>query len=257
MKSLLRRWSRPPGAPAASRFIDGARMYCIGDIHGRADLLLDLQAQIEADARSYTGHLMMLYLGDYIDRGSQSRQVVEMLLERPLEGFETIHLKGNHEQALLDFLRYPEDTAAWLDFGGLETLDSYGLSLGFQPRKQDLGELARQLEAVLPDAHRAFFESGLLHWRGGDYLFVHAGIRPGVALDAQHEEDLMWIREEFTGSHRDHGAVVVHGHTISPEPEFRFNRIGLDTGAFHTGVLSCLVLEGADQRLLQTSPGPG
>jgi len=230
-------------------------MYCIGDIHGRADLLLDLQARIEADVRGYTGRRMLLYLGDYIDRGTQSRQVVDQLLERPLEGFETIYLKGNHEQALLDFLRYPEATAAWLDFGGLETLESYGLSLTSQPRAQDLGELARRLAAVLPDAHKAFFESGLLHWRGGDYLFVHAGIRPGVALDAQHEEDLMWIREEFTGSLRDHGVVVVHGHTISAEPEFRFNRIGLDTGAFHTGVLTCLVLEGTDQRLLQTGPG--
>lgn len=255
MIRLPERLRRRRGTPPTPRFTDGARMYCVGDVHGRADLLIELQSKILADARGYAGHRVLLYLGDYIDRGLQSRQVVDLLLDRPLDGFQAVHLKGNHEQALLDFLKYPEATSAWLDFGGLETLASYGVSLTPLPGIQDLARLAAELDAVLPQAHRAFFESLPLSWSGGDYHFVHAGIRPGVALGAQHAEDLLWIREEFTQSGLDHGAVIVHGHTITREPELLPNRIGLDTGAFHTGILTCLVLEGVQRRFLQTGSG--
>ena len=177
---------------------------------------------------------------------------MELLLEPQLEGFDTVFLKGNHEQAMLDFLDYPEATAGWLSFGGRETLLSYGITVAYMPLMKDMKQLARELEEVLPDPHRAFLEDGLLSWRVGSYYFVHAGIRPGVPLEDQHFEDQLWIRDDFIDSEADHGAVIVHGHTITPEVEFRENRIGLDTGAFSSEVLSCLVLEGAEQRLLQT-----
>jgi serine/threonine protein phosphatase 1 len=236
-------------------YLEDARIYCVGDIHGRADLLMRLHEQIREDAQGYRGRRQVLYLGDYIDRGPQSRQVLDCLIEQPLEGFEAIHLKGNHEQAMLDFMEHPESTASWLGFGGRETLASYGISVAFMPLMKDLQQLAEELREVLPPAHKEFLESCLLSWRGGDYYFVHAGIRPGVDLEEQHFEDQLWIRDEFIHSQADHGVVVVHGHTISPDPELRGNRIGIDTGAFHSDVLTCLVLEGEEQRLLQTGQG--
>ena len=245
---------RGKSAPAKARaeYLPGARMYCIGDIHGRLDLLEELHARILADAAGFGGERQILYLGDYIDRGAQSKQVVDLLSEKPLKGFEAIFLKGNHEQALLDFLEYPQATASWLTFGGRETLHSYGVTTPLIPTLRDVDVLAAKLDTRLPVAHRAFYQDGLLYWAGGCYYFVHAGIRPGVALDKQHYEDQLWIREEFTASSAEHGAVVVHGHSITPQVEFRPNRIGIDTGAFATGVLTALVLEGTRQRLLQT-----
>ncbi|WP_263595887.1 metallophosphoesterase family protein [Marinihelvus fidelis] len=229
-------------------------MYCIGDIHGRADLLEDLHGAILGDVEGFDGERHVLYLGDYIDRGTQSREVIDMLLDDPLPGFERIFLRGNHEQAMLDFMQHPENVAGWLGFGGRETLASYGVNVSLFPLMKELPELARSLAAHLPDTHLAFLDSGLDSWRGGDYFFAHAGIRPGVPLDEQHTEDLLWIRDEFLQSPANHGVVVVHGHTITTEPEMLPNRIGIDTGAFHSGVLTALVLEGTEQRLLQTGP---
>ena len=230
-------------------------MYCIGDIHGRDDLLAELHGQIEADAADYPGRKQILYLGDYIDRGPESRQVIERLLNAPLAGFEAIFLKGNHEQALLDFLEFPGAAASWMVFGGRETLASYGIEVPPHTIHQELASLAEALKAALPPEHLAFFRDAPVCWRGGDYYFVHAGIRPGVPLDRQHVEDQLWIREDFTESTRDHGVVVVHGHTNREQAEFRPNRVGIDTGAYFTGVLTCLVLESEDQRLLQTGQG--
>lgn len=241
-----------PGGKSGPRGPDNTRLYAIGDIHGRADLLIDLHAMIRADAADFGGRKQVIYLGDYIDRGLQSKQVVEMLLDPQLPGFNTVFLKGNHEQALLDFLDYPEATAGWLSFGGRETLLSYGINVTFMPLMKDMQKLAEELNEVLPDTHRRFLEDGLLSFRTGDYYFVHAGIRPGIPLEDQHFEDQLWIRDDFIDSEEDHGAVIVHGHTITPEPELNRNRIGLDTGAFHSGVLTCLVIDGKEQRLLQT-----
>ena len=241
-----------PGGETGPRGPDNTRLYAIGDIHGRADLLIEMHEMIRADVAGFDGRKQVVYLGDYIDRGLQSKQVVEMLLEPQLPGFDTVFLKGNHEQALLDFLDYPEATAGWLSFGGRETLLSYGINVTFMPLMKDMQQLATELAERLPDAHRDFLEDALLSFRAGDYYFVHAGIRPGVPLEDQHFEDQLWIRDEFIDSEEDHGAVIVHGHTITPEPELHRNRIGLDTGAFHSGVLTCLVIDGAEQRLLQT-----
>jgi serine/threonine protein phosphatase 1 len=231
------------------------RVYCIGDIHGRGDLLQQLHGMILADAADFQGRKTAVYLGDYIDRGEQSRQVIDRLLDEPLKGFDSVYLRGNHEQAMLDFMSDPKAVINWLRFGGRETLTSYGIKLAHIPRLRDVIPLAEQLERALPESHREFLNSCESSWRCGSYYFVHAGIRPGVALERQVIEDQLWIREKFLSSRDDHGAVVVHGHSISTTVEMKPNRIGIDTGAFATGVLTCLVLEGSTQRLLQTGPG--
>lgn len=251
MKRLLDRLrGRTPERPAP-RYPQGQRAYAIGDVHGRDDLLETLLEKIIEDAADSDARVQLVYLGDYIDRGAQSRAVVDRILDTRPEGFDFVFLKGNHEQALLDFLEYPLETAAWLGFGGRETLASYGIEASLAPTAEELRALARALDERLPDRHRQFFLQGRSHWRSGDYYFVHAGIRPETPLDRQHIEDQLWIRGEFTESSADHGVVVVHGHVISRTPEFRFNRIGIDTGAFHSGVLTALVLEDASQRVIQ------
>ena len=231
---------------------DGRRLYCIGDIHGRLDLLEELHEMIRADSSGFEGSKGIVYLGDYIDRGSQSKQVLDLLIEQPLEGFEAINLLGNHEQTMLDFLEQPEAAAAWLNFGGQTTLLSYGAGLGRVQMMRQVGVLRDELEERMPPAHLEFLDNcQLVHAEGG-YCFVHAGIRPEVALEEQKPEDLMWIRDEFIRSQQDHGVVVVHGHSITEEVEWRPNRIGIDTGAYYSGLLTALVLEGDQQRLLQT-----
>jgi serine/threonine protein phosphatase 1 len=240
----------PPALPA------GRRLYCIGDIHGRLDLLEELHDMILADAADFTGSKAVVYLGDFIDRGAQSKQVLDLLVDQPLEGFEAITLLGNHEQTMLDFLEYPEAAAAWLNFGGQVTLLSYGVGLGRVQMAQQVALLRDELEEKLPRAHLEFLRGCRLMYTEGSYCFVHAGIRPGMSLEEQTPEDLMWIRDEFIRSSDDHGCIVVHGHSITEEVEWRPNRIGIDTGAYYSGLLTALVLEGGEQRLLQTGrPG--
>jgi len=206
---------------------------------------------IEADARGFTGDRILVYLGDYIDRGMQSREIIDELLDAPLAGFENVYLLGNHEQTLLDFLQQPRVAAGWLAWGGRETLASYGVPLQAHARP-DPEQLRDELQSRLPERHLAFYRNMQMTHQAGDYLFVHAGIRPGIPLQEQSNEDLLWIREDFTESSAWHEYVVVHGHSIFEQVEFLPNRIGIDTGAYATGVLTCLVLEGEEQRLLQT-----
>jgi serine/threonine protein phosphatase 1 len=231
----------------------GTRVYAIGDVHGRADLLAEMHGLIRADADGATSsRRLIVYLGDYVDRGHDSAGVIEALLAGPEPGFEAVHLIGNHEQAMLDFLDDVAIGPMWLYNGGGATLASYGVRAPHVASPRELEPVRRLLLERLPARHRAFL-AGLRLWHAeGDYLFVHAGVRPGVALEAQSREDLLWIREEFLYSNRDFGHIVVHGHTIFDQPQLRPNRIGIDTGAFHTGTLTCLVLEGADRRFLQT-----
>ena len=253
--SRLRGKSAEPVTPA---FTPGARIYCIGDIHGRADLLAQMHRLVLADSTGFEGTKKLLYLGDYIDRGESSKEVIEILLNDGLPDFETIYLRGNHEQALLDFLQHPEATASWLGFGGLATLLSYGVVLRRPPlsgsaRATDLQDVALRLRQALPASHLKFFEKSQLSYQEGSYCFVHAGIRPGIPLQSQHRDDLLWIRREFIDYKAPHQYIVVHGHTPTPAAEILPNRIGLDTGAYYSGVLTCLVLEGGTQRLLQTA----
>ncbi len=229
----------------------------MGDVHGRADLLEVLLGRIAADAGRHPGDTgrTLVFLGDYIDRGSSSRGVVERLLRDPLPGFATVTLLGNHEEALLDVLDGRSDGMDWLGFGGLETLLSYGVPLkGFPDTPQRAAELRAGLASAVPESHVAFFRACTLHHTVGDYVFVHAGVRPGVALDRQHPADLLWIRDEFL-RHRAPslpGKVVVHGHTICDLPQDVGHRINVDTGAFVSGRLTCLVLRGERRQFLST-----
>ena len=229
----------------------------MGDIHGRADLLEVLLGRIAADAARHPedSHRTLVFLGDYIDRGASSRGVVERLLQDPLPGFTTVPLLGNHEEALLDFLDERSDGLDWLGYGGLETLLSYGVPLkGLPDTPQRAADLRAALGLALPPSHLAFYRACALHHAAGDYVFVHAGVRPGVALDRQHPADLLWIRDEFLRHRRPAlpGRVVVHGHTICDMPQDLSHRINIDTGAFVSGRLTCLVLRGTRRQFLST-----
>lgn len=240
-------WPMPEIRARAPR---DSRIYAIGDIHGSADLLDRLHDLIRADAaRAPESRRVVVYLGDYVDRGPDSAGVIERLVTAPLAGFESVFLKGNHE----DFMRRFLDDAAvgrhWLMNGGGATLASYGVAgVG----DGDLFAMRDALRGCLPAAHLAFLDGLSLYWCEGDYVFVHAGIRPDVPLARQGEEDLLWIREPFLSSVADHGAVIVHGHTPVESPELQFNRIDLDTGAVWSGRLTALVMYGAERKILQT-----
>ena len=243
------RASKPP--PVLPRVPQGTRLYAIGDIHGRLDLLTELERRIADDAASSgAARNVIVYLGDYLDRGGQSREVVERLIERPLSGFERVLLLGNHEDSMLQFLVDVQIGPAWLGFGGAATLLSYGIKPPVSDR--DLVRAQEELRAKLPERHLAFLRGLKLNHVEGDYYFVHAGIRPGVPLDAQRPSDLLWIRDEFLHSRQDYGKIIVHGHTITETPEIKRNRIGIDTGAFASGLLTCLVLQGEAWSFLQT-----
>ena len=234
---------------------EGHLLYAVGDIHGRLDLLDAILDRIEADARA-SGHAKrrtLVFLGDYVDRGPDSRGVVDKVVGGLPEGFDTHFLKGNHEAILLSFL----DDAGYLDNwrlnGGDATMLSYGVDterlarLGVPP-----GIWRKSFAEALPGAHLRFFKSLKLSVSFGDYLFVHAGVRPGVPLGGQSEADLIWIREPFLDHAGPFDKIVVHGHTPGKEPVTRPNRIGIDTGAVFTGRLTALRLQDGSREFLQT-----
>jgi predicted MPP superfamily phosphohydrolase len=239
-----------PGVPA------GYRVYAIGDIHGRLDLLDDVLARIEADidGREQAQNIIV-FLGDLIDRGPSSAQVIERLRTYRLPAVKTVFLSGNHEEVLLRLLRGESQFLLdWLSFGGAECARSYGISTAALKR-MDPGQAVAVLRQKIPDPHRAFLQSFVDTFRIGSYLFVHAGVRPGVPLAEQSQKDLRWIRGPFLDNDDDHGFIVVHGHTIAAEIEVRGNRIGIDTGAYRSGVLTAMGLEGRERWFLQTGPG--
>jgi len=230
----------------------GSRLYVVGDIHGRLDLLLRLYDRIVEDARKEPiGDRRVFYLGDYIDRGPSSREVLEFLMDPRREALPATHLLGNHEAMLLQFLEDSSIGTEWLAYGGLATLMSYGVNLkGEGSTDQKLAAAQRALIENLPASHKEFLRGLPTHASAGDYFFAHAGVRPGVPLERQTDSDLIWIRDEFLASQDFHGKIVVHGHSYRTEPEVRPNRIGIDTGAYATGRLTCLVLEGQSMRFL-------
>lgn len=237
-------------ARAAPQVPDGLRIYAIGDIHGRVDLLSKMIELIVKDlSHAPVLRPMSIFLGDYIDRGPDSYGVLELMTAGVLPT-EIVTLRGNHELMLLDFLSDPARGSSWGANGGLETLHSYGVDVSALRTGKSLESLAEIFQGKLPPAHLSFVERTELSCSVGDYFFCHAGIRPGVALEAQHENDLLWIRDDFLRSRANHGKVVVHGHTPVMEPESRTNRINIDTGAFISGTLTCLVLEGSSQRFI-------
>jgi serine/threonine protein phosphatase 1 len=244
---------RRPKANVAPSLPPGKRVYAIGDVHGCLDILRTLLGSVERDATTRgeaENHIIML--GDLIDRGPASRNVVEHLLNGPLPNFSFHFLMGNHEDAMLRSLTLGADPreTGWMRFGGRDTLMSYGVPDDFYQLSGGL--LSDEIRRYVPRHHLDFlrqFEDKIIM---GDYLFVHAGIRPGRNIDKQKRDDLLGIREPFLNDDRNHGYMVVHGHSIRRETEFMTNRIGLDTGAYQTGVLTALGLEGTDRWILQT-----
>lgn len=228
---------------------DGVRLYAVGDIHGRLDLLDRLLDMIAQDRRRGETEARLVFLGDYVDRGPDSRSVVDRLIEIADSAPDTVFLLGNHEQAMLEFLAQPDEMARWLDWGGAATAISYGVE---EPHLRAPAAVAEALSQNLPAAHRSFLSCLATMHEAEDYLFVHAGVRPGVALADQTPEDLLWIREEFLDTPKTQRPekVVVHGHTPVKSPQDAGWRINVDTGAGWDRMLSCVVLEGKRRRFL-------
>jgi len=244
--SLFSRNSKPSGPR-------GHRGYAIGDVHGCLDLLDGLLLGIESEiAEQQPRHTSIVFLGDLIDRGPSSAQVVERLRTYAPEGVTTHFVMGNHEEVMLRVVAgEAELIGSWLRFGGAETLRSYGVDPRELSRMAGTDAVAHLNDAIPPE-HIEFLQSFADSISFGNYLFVHAGIRPGVDLSDQSQTDLRWIREPFLQDSSDYGFVVVHGHTISNTVEIGSNRIGIDTGAFCTGTLSALGIEGRKRWLIQT-----
>ncbi|CAN5416772.1 metallophosphoesterase family protein [soil metagenome] len=242
--------------PQPVRIPDDCVVWAVGDVHGRADLLGALLAEIRADLdRSNLSRRIVVMLGDYVDRGAESRRVLDILSDLSVVSeLETHFLWGNHEDRFLAFMSEPLTGPSWCDFGGRETLWSYGIQAP-SPRaaEQDWIEAARAMSAALPETHRRFLSQLEWSFELGGYFFAHAGARPGVTLSDQAERDLIWIRAEFLDGRKAFERMVVHGHTPESEIQNDHRRIGLDTGAYATGVLSGLRLEGTRRSVLQTS----
>jgi serine/threonine protein phosphatase 1 len=238
---------RRPSLPA------GLRVYAIGDIHGRLDLLNQLLSLINADVAQFPAiRPVYVFLGDYIDRGHWSRETIDRLIEHADE-HESVFLKGNHELIAISCLSDRTKIDHWLRLGGMETLSSYGVAPDlFANRKQAAGtQLA--FHNALPQSHFRFLRNLRESFASGDFFFVHAGVKPDVDLAHQTEKDLLWIRHEFLLSSRDFGKIIIHGHTPTEEIELRSNRINIDTGAFATGRLTCLVIEGETLSVIDTA----
>ena len=234
----------------------GYRAYAVGDVHGRLDLLERLLELIDSDLSDRPKRkTLLIFLGDLIDRGPESRGVIERLRTFHHDRLSPYFLAGNHEEILLRVVSGERGLLKdWMTFGGAECLGSYGLDpveIGTLKEEEALASIKR----AIPDQHVRFIADFADTLRFGDYLFVHAGIRPGVDLPQQSQADLRWIRSPFLEDEGDHGFVVVHGHSISEEVELRRNRIGIDTGAYHTGTLTALGLEGMCKWTLDTANG--
>jgi serine/threonine protein phosphatase 1 len=254
---LKRLLSTLTAGPAKASAPEGERIYAIGDVHGRADLLADLLRQIDEDHSARPrARRTIVFLGDLIDRGPESSTVVETVRRMALSDGGVHWLKGNHEEMFLQALDGSVQTMRlFAQNGGRETLLSYGVT----DTEFDNGSFSELIELAaerVPAEHRSFLAQGAASLTLGDYFFVHAGVRPGVAFAQQSEKDMRWIRDEFLGFEGELEKVVVHGHSIAMEVQQHPHRIGIDTGAYKTGVLTALVLDGMDRRFLQVRGGP-
>lgn len=226
------------------RLPDGIRIYAVGDVHGCADLLRRVFAAIDLHlSRAGPARALHVFLGDYIDRGPDSRETIDLLIDRGRR-HESIFLKGNHEAFLAEVMQDAARLDAWKEFGGIQTLMSYGITPSLKPDSDEGNRLVQELLNRIPFQHRQFFRGLRSSFVCGDFFFVHAGVRPGVPLRRQREEDLLWIRDEFLQSEADFGKFIVHGHTPVPTPDVRRNRINIDTGAYATGILTLLTIQG-------------
>ncbi len=237
------------------RVPDHTVVYAIGDIHGCPWLLDKVLSWIEFHAADHIhARKLIIVLGDMIDRGPDSRTVIDTLLEVKLGKFELICLRGNHEDMMLCAIQSGAGVPLWMDNGARYTLESYGIDSIEFLKLVSPKDIRETLRAAVPPSHQRFLQETRLCHREGDYLFVHAGLRPGVAIEHQTPDDMMWIRQDFTDSTAGFGVLVVHGHTVTHSPSERGNAIGLDTGAVITGRLSCLALWN-DQRFIFFTPG--
>jgi len=242
-----------------ARAPQGTRIYAIGDIHGHAKLLNKMHEAIIEDAKhSNAQRKLIIYVGDYIDRGVESKEVIETLINNPMskEGFEIICLMGNHEDAMINFMNSPIDMEIWLLWGGDATIRSYGQHLrDAQGHRIKLDELGRLFNKLVPSSHKEFLRNLKLSHSEGDYLFVHAGLRPGVPIDKQSREDMLTIREPFTASKKRFDQTVVFGHSIFEDPFHKNGRIAIDTGAYASGKLTCVVLESDEVKFISVNTG--
>jgi len=242
-----------------ARIPDGLRVYAVGDVHGRHDLLVKLFAQIEADAAHAPEQKReLIFLGDYLDRGLYVREAIDWFIAFPAseagKRFRLTCLKGNHEDLLLKFLNDPEQGRMWLENGAYETLLSFGLRLSsLRPKEETLKQFSQALHLKLQNKYLNFFNNLPLGRTIGDYFFCHAGIDPDRPIPRQKPESLLWIRDKFLQSDRHYEKVIVHGHSISTLPDVRPNRMGIDTGAYGTGRLTCAVLFQNKYHFLQTT----
>ena len=233
----------------------GRLVYAVGDVHGRLDLLDPLIRRIADDVLQQrpSERPMLVFVGDYVDRGLESKGVIDRLIALRAEAaFEVRTLKGNHEEAMINFLSDATVGAEWVEYGGAQTLVSYGVN---PPKQRDNAadwERAREeFGQLMPPSHLAFLSGLELIMVVGDYAFVHAGLRPGLSIQDQDEHDLMWIRDVFLNERRPFEKVVVHGHTPEETPFVGERRIGIDTGAYATGVLTAVRLMGEERAILQ------
>jgi len=239
-RSTSLRQAAKPSVPA------GHRIYAIGDVHGRADLLDALLRRIDADLkRRPIAQSTQIFLGDYIDRGPHSRQVIDLLIARRRQ-HRALFLMGNHELCVLEALSERSIVPGWMEMGGASTLVSYGVTPSRRPDPIADREVAIAFAEAMPESHRKFIESLALAFTCGDFFFTHAGVRPGIPLRRQDQQDLLWIREDFLLHEDDFGKIIVHGHSPTMQPDIRPNRINIDTGAYATGRLTCLVLESSE-----------
>ncbi len=239
-----------------ARIPPGIRIYAIGDIHGRLDLLHALLGMILArEAESPSQHPALIFLGDYVDRGPDSRGVIDFLLNELPDEFQKIFLRGNHEAMLLGALENPDIFDVWATNGGIASAQSYGVNVAVAKSysAEQTASILGQLEQLIPQSHYEFLRALQLWAKVGDYFFVHAGVRPGIPLREQFESDCLFIRDEFLRHEGRFEKIIVHGHTPVRTPDIRQNRIGIDTGAVFTGRLTALCLEGRTKKFLMTN----
>ncbi len=234
---------------------DGVRLYAIGDVHGRLDLLEAMHRRIESELEwKPTRDWRVIHLGDYVDRGPDSRGVIDFLVEARKRDPRHLMLAGNHDIGFLDFLKVPDPEGLFMRYGGVQTAESYGVSLTMDASWFGKAETLKRGHAALveavPQAHVDFLRSLPFSMAFGDFFFCHAGIRPGIALENQNQQDLMWIRDVFHNHSGLYPKIVVHGHTPVPEAEVMANRVNVDTLAWQSGNLTALVVDGADKRIL-------
>lgn len=239
--------------PRTHRVPEGRRVYAVGDIHGRLDLLDALLERIEQDSATRgPADVLVVFLGDLVDRGPDSRGVIERLIDYSRGPIATRFLMGNHEEVFVRAVEGdPKSLRFLLRIGGRATILSYGIAED-RYRALDFEALSAELQARVPAEHVTFLSAFEESVEVGDYLFVHAGIRPGIDLDAQKPSDLRWIRDDFLLHREDFGKLVVHGHSITRDVDIRANRIGIDTGAYESGRLTAIGLEGAERWFLST-----